>query len=311
MGAFVAAWADAGLHPETFWLGYATGPAAAWNRHSPPAPELMNTFYPLFYGPRAVEMGRVYQLMSEQAQFWVDSWEEGPTNARSPIWGNSDRIFNPPHPADDQYLPPLPVPAVDTLRLASDWRAGNRRRIELAGQALAQNDQLLDLLHENLSRAEFNHYNLEIFLSVAALYRQNLEMLLHLGQISDELKSAEAATGRPDPSEALEALDGALNRAESIRRERNRTLDETTATWYQSWFPRVAEANGRRYLDAVDNVKDHVPVRTVDMSYLVYRELLYPLGDWADQVVAVRNKYAQDHGLPLRQRVVDWKATSR
>jgi len=307
MGAFVAGWADAGLHPEVFWLGYATGPAAAWNRHLPDPPELMSTFYQLFYGPRIVSMGRLYQLMSDQAQFWEDSWETGPTNARSPIWGNSEGVFNPPRPAYDQYLPPLPVPAQGTLRLGIDWRRDNRRRLELAGEYLAQNDQLLDLLHDNLPRADFNRYNLEIFLSVAHLCRQNLLMLQDLARIDGELKSAERAGSEADAAGAVEALDHALDLAESLRQQRNRTLDAATATWYKTWFPRVEEANGRRYLDQVDNVKDHVPVRTVDMSYLVYRELLYPLDDWARQVTDVRNHYAHDHGLAERKGELKWK----
>jgi hypothetical protein len=37
---------------------------------------------------------------------------------------------------------------------------------------------------------------------------------------------------------------------------------------------------GRRYLDQVVDAKDYQPVLTLDMSYLVYRELLYPPGDW-------------------------------
>lgn len=31
LGVVVCGWADAGLNPETFWLGYATGSAVAWN----------------------------------------------------------------------------------------------------------------------------------------------------------------------------------------------------------------------------------------------------------------------------------------
>ncbi len=81
------------------------------------------------------------------------------------------------------------------------------------------------------------------------------------------------------------------------------------STWYQEWYPRVAEANGRRYLDAVDNVKDHVPVRTVDMSYLIYRELNYPLGKWAEDVVAARNQFARAHQLPARTGDFEWKDT--
>jgi hypothetical protein len=81
-------------------------------------------------------------------------------------------------------------------------------------------------------------------------------------------------------------------------------------TWYRTWFPRVAEANGRRYLDEVDNVKDHRPVRTVDMSYLVYRELLYPLGDWAARTLEARNEYARAHQLPVRAFELNWKDTT-
>src|SRR2546423_11669245 len=41
-----------------------------------------------------------------------------PSNARTPIWGNSDRIFDPPKPAIDQTLPPLPVPSASNLAKA-------------------------------------------------------------------------------------------------------------------------------------------------------------------------------------------------
>jgi hypothetical protein len=72
----------------------------------------------------------------------------------------------------------------------------------------------------------------------------------------------------------------------------------------------VREANGRKYLDQVDDIKDHQPVRTVDMSYLIYRELLYPLGEWAKTVIAVRNEYATAHKIPSRNYTFGWKDTS-
>src|SRR3989454_10518541 len=87
MGSFVAGWADTGLHPETFWLGYATGSAAAWRPGAPDPKELAASFYKLFYGPSAVDMGRLYQLMSEQAQSWKESWDTAASGARTPIWG--------------------------------------------------------------------------------------------------------------------------------------------------------------------------------------------------------------------------------
>ena len=310
IGEFVAGWADPGLHPETMWLGYATGPAAVWNRAASSPKEAEGSFYQLFYGPGANSMGRVYQLMSEQAQFWEDSWETGPSSARSPILGNSYGIFNPPRPAHDQYLPLLPVPEPQILRLGHDWRFENRRRLDLAGNFLAENDQLLDLLHANAERVRFNRYNLQVCLSIAALYRQNLIMLQDLNRISDALKAAETAAGKADAEHAVASLDRAMGIAENIREERNQALQNATATWYETWFPRVEEANGRRYLDRVDDIKDHQPVRTIDMSYLVYREMRYPFGEWANKVIAVRNDYARTHKLPSRNYRFDWKDTS-
>src|SRR2546428_815482 len=288
MGVFVAGWADAGLHPETFWLGYATGPAAGWRPISPGPNELMNCFYRLFYGPSAMDMGRVYQLMSEQAQFWEDSWETVPFTARTPLFGNSDRVFDPPRPERDQTLSELPSISPAYLRPSHDWTLENTKRLELAAKFLPDNDELLDLLHTNLERVVFNRYNLEVFLSIAHLYRQNLQMILDLSRMNDLLKAAAAAAGKPDAPAAVGALDEALDLAESVRQRRNAALQDATATWYKSWFPRVAEGNGRRYLDKVDDVKDHYPVRTVDMSYLIYRALLFPLGECAAQVETLR-----------------------
>lgn len=311
IGVLVAGWADPGLHTETFWLGYATGPAAAWHRATPNPQELQSSFYQLFYGPgTTAEMGRLYQLMSEQAQFWEDSWDTGPSSNRTPIWGNSFGVFNPPKPARDQYLPPLPVPSRELLRLNYNWRLDNQKRIELAGNMLAQNDQALDLLDMNIPRVRLNRYNLEVYLSIANLCRQNLVMLQDLGRISDALKEAETAAAKSDAKTAVAALDRALGIAQNIRDYRNEVLQNATGTWYQTWFPRVAEANGRRFLDEVDDVKDHQPARTVDMTYLIYRELHYPLGEWANQVMAVRNGYATEHGLKTSDMQFDWGETS-
>jgi hypothetical protein len=270
----------------------------------------MSSFYDLFYGPGAQNMGRLYQLLSEQAQIWDDTWETSPSSARTPIWGNSDRIFDPPKPAIDQTLPPLPVPSAANLAISRDWMKENARRLEIAATALTENDELLDLLYANLKNVSHNQYNLEVFLSITGLCRQNLEMILELGQMSELLKAAQAAVSQGNASEAIASLDEALNTAAGIQRRRNRALQDATTTWYRTWFPRVPEANGRRYLNQVDDVKDHRPVRTVDMSYLIYRELLYPLDDWSAGTLAARNEYARAHQLPERAGELNWKDTT-
>jgi flagellin-specific chaperone FliS len=310
MGTFVAGWADTGIHPEAMWLGYATGSAAAWHPKAASEQQLMNLFYALFYGNSASNMGRVYQLLSGQGQFWKESWETVPADARTPIWGDWDRINNPPQPAEDQTLPQPPVPSPGALTLNYDWAAMSERRLQLAGRFLAANDELLDLLHANLQKVEFNRYNLELYIGVAQLYRQNIAMLLDLGSINAALQSAQAAAAKADAKRALAAIDRALDIAENIREQRNQAYENAVGTWYKSWYPRVAEANGRKFLDKVDDVKDHLPVRTVDMTYLIYRQLRYPLDDWADKVEASRNQYAAAHNLPAHSRQWHWSDLS-
>jgi len=311
MGALVAGWADVGLHPETMWLGYATGSASAWHPGSPDPQESMSSFYKLFYGPGAMRMGRLYQVMSEQGQFWKESWETKPSAARTPLWGDWNIIYPTPHPSEDQTLPLLPVPSPPLLTLGYDWVPLNTRRLEMAGKFLADNDELLDLIRTNMRQTEFQHYNLEIYLAIAQLFRQNLVMLRDLEEINNALKSAEDLAGHANAEGAIASLDHALDLAESIRRQRNDVFQDAVATWYKSWYPRVPEANGRVFLDKVDDAKDHLPVRTVDMTYLIYRQLLYPLGDWAEKTSVVRNQYAEANHLPLREFKLDWKNTAK
>ncbi|MGH9328301.1 MAG: glycoside hydrolase family 20 zincin-like fold domain-containing protein [Terriglobia bacterium] len=309
MGTIVAAWGDMGLHPETFWLGYTTGSSWGWHSGSPSPGEAESSFFHLFYGQGSTNMGRVYQLMSTQAQAWMRSWSSEPSSARKPIFGNSYEIFKPPRPAHDQTLPLPPVPKGEYLRLPFDWDLGNAGRVEMAERAGPPLAELFDLLHENLRSVQFNRYNLEVFLSIAGLYRQNLQMLEEMEEIDSALEAAQTAAAQVQFARATAALDRALDIAQAIKKQRNATLQSAVETWYKSWYPRVAEANGRKYLNAIDDVKDHLPGRTVDMSYLVYREKILALGEWYDQVEAVRNRYAEAHHLPVRSDRLNWKDT--
>ncbi|MGH9448731.1 MAG: family 20 glycosylhydrolase, partial [Terriglobia bacterium] len=50
IGVIVAGWGDEGLHPETFWLGYATGTSWGWHPGAPSPSEARSSFYHIFYG---------------------------------------------------------------------------------------------------------------------------------------------------------------------------------------------------------------------------------------------------------------------
>jgi hexosaminidase len=311
-GAGIYAWGDLGPHPETFWLGYAVGASAAWHPGTPDPHELAHRFYRLFYGQGARDMGRIYQLMSTQAQFWASSWDSQPSGTLPLIFGYSYGIgpFTP-------HIATLPLPAVpgaDFLRIGDDWRRENARRMELAWKFLGENDELQNLLYANLQSVEFNRYNLEVYLSIAKLCRQNLTMIRDLGEIGGDLQSAAEQAARLRFAEAVASLDRALDRAGRIRDERNQALSGVTETWYKTWFPRVREANGRRVArepqSFVDmGTSDAARRRQEGLAYLIEREFALPLGEWVERVQEVRNRYAAAHQLPRREGRFDWQDT--
>ena len=311
VGAGIYAWGDLGPHPETFWLGYAVGASAAWHPGSPDPHELMHSFYRLFYGAGASSMGRLYQLMSTQAQFFATSWDSEPGGPL--VFGYSYGIgpFTPHKPA----LPLPAVPAADYLHLAHNWLQENTARVELASKFRGENDELLDLLYTNLASVQFNRHNLEVYLSIAQLCRQNLLMFKALEEVSNNLDQAQQHAGKLQYADAVAALDQALDVAATIRDERNQALHDVTATWYKTWFPRVREANGRHVARAPQNFVDTQTTegarrRQEGLAYLIEREFSLPFGDWFNQVQDVRNRYAADHKLPARDGKFDWQDTT-
>ena len=312
MGVGVYAWGDRGPHPETFWLGYAFGASAAWRPGSPDPQELNQSFYRLFYGSGSTGMGRLYQLMSTQAEFWASSWDREPSGKLPLVFGYSYGIG--PFTPHVETLPLPPVPSADYLRLHGHWLPVNARRLELTWKFLGENDELLDLLYKNLSSAKFHHYNLEVYLSIAKLYRQNLLMLREVGEIGRDLETAEDRAAKLQYADAVGALDQALDRAWKIRDDRNQALHDATTTWYKTWFPRFREANGRHVARAPQEFVDTQPSERarraqVGLVYLIDREFSLPVGEWVNEVQEVRNRYAKAHGLPARVGKFDWQDT--
>lgn len=308
MGVDVCAWGDEGLHPETFWLGFAAAAGWIWHPGSPDPEEAKASFYRLFYGRGAQNIGRLYQLMSTQAEFWASSWDWGPSSLRPVLFGDSDGIR--PIAPRDQVISLPPLPNGDYLRLDYDWAKANERRLKLSEEALSDNDELFGLLNRNLNAVEFHSYNLEVFLSIARLYRQNLEMLRDLRAINASLQLAETAAAKLDYRGAISSLDQGLQLAYVIRAHRNRALQNAVSTWYKSWYPRVGQANGRRYLLVLNSVQDYRVDRTLGLNYLIQREFLLPFGDWFKQLQEVRNRYAALHQLSETQLQFDWQDDS-
>lgn len=313
IGVDIYAWGDLGPHPETYWLGYAVGAAAAWHPESPGPEEVEHNFYRLFYGQGSTGMDRLYQLLSTQAQFFASSWDSKASDQSPLIFGYS--YGTGPFVPHVQTLPLPSVPSGGFLHLRHDWLKENARRMQLAKSFLGKNDELLNLLYGKLPSVQFNRYNLEVYLSLAEICRQNLKMLQGLEEISNHLGNAQKQAESLHYQDAVSELDHALDTAKAIRDGRNQVLDDTTKIWYKSIFPRVREANGRRVAREPQRfvsvaTSEQARRRQAGLSYMIDREFSLPIGDWFLQVQEVRNRYAAAHNLPAREDKFDWMDTS-
>jgi hypothetical protein len=130
-------------------------------------------------------------------------------------------------------------------------------------------------------------------------------MLISLEKINGLLVTA-SMEAKGNPQKALKMIDEALQIAQFIKDNRNNVFINLKDVWYKDWLPLVPAANGRIYLHQVDDVKDHRPIRTIDLSYLIYRELNFPLEKWFQLTLDSRNKFALIHGLPQVTVTLNW-----
>lgn len=171
---------------------------------------------------------------------------------------------------------------------------------------MTANDELLDLLHKNLRSVEFKKYNLEVFLSVAGLYWQNIQMIEEMNEINGVLERAQEAATHIQFERAVAALDRAMDIADTIREQQNPVLNNVTETSYKRWCPRVEEANGRRFLFELNSVYGYRVDCALGPKYLIEREFLVLLGKWFRRVEQVRNQYAKAHNHPVKDRTFNW-----
>ena len=203
----------------------------------------------------------------------------------------------------------LPLPDSVHLALSHNWTDSNQQRLQMAQSFLQESDELISLLNK-LNRIPDNQYNIEVMKTIAALCRQNINMLLQLKHINELLLTA-VKQATINPAKAIQSIDQSLDLVNLIKSQRNKMLDTLIAVWYKDWLPLVPEANGRKYLQAVDDVKDHRPIRTPDMSYLIYRELNFPMDQWAEETLKARNAFALKHSIRQRSFLLKWKDYSK
>ena len=297
LGTFCASWDDAGLHEETFWLGWVMVSQYGWNYLSPSVEQSTADFMDLFYGSGAGDMVEVYKLLEEGARFFEDGWDNVPSTERGPAYGSSRGPF--PYNRQDQTLSMPKLPVGDKLTADSSFATAYRDRINRAWKQKKHNDRVVALLMRNLGRVEHNRYNLEVYLSLARLERYYMDIITGIAAAEHSLAAAANADSEGKSAQAVGHLVAASNTVAALLEQQKTMWDVLVATWEKSRYPKNRTVDGREFLHVQDDVKDHFADRRKGLDYMLAPFQRMQIPAWREKLVAAINDYATAHNVPI------------
>lgn len=296
IGTFAAAWGDAGLHNETFWLGWATVTQYGWTKNTPNLQQNIADFMDVFYGFDSPDMTEAYILLEEGARFYEALWDRVPSKERVKGYGNS---YGKGIGGDmsDLLLQMPPLPSEKDLSLVPSFRGRYEQKIEEASLQLKKNDMLISRLMRNITRVNYNSYNLEVFLAIAFLERYTMETVLNLAKVEDYLVAASKTDD--DPEEAVKLMTDAYELSGRIINEQNRMWSDFEVTWYKSRLVKNQSVGDRDYLHEFDDVKDHFADRRKGLDYMLAPFERMEMEEWRQQLKNIVNGFAKLHNIPV------------
>ncbi|MCG8688883.1 MAG: beta-N-acetylhexosaminidase, partial [Desulfobacterales bacterium] len=166
IGTFAAAWDDAGLHNETFWLGWVTVTQYGWSEKKPSLEQNIADFMNVFYGYQSPYMVDIYKSLQEGARYYENLWDKRISTERNPKYGSS-RGKGIGTEASDLYLVMPDLPTYPNLNRDSVFSEKYANKIDEASKLKPQIDETINKLLHAINQVSANSNNLEAFLSIA------------------------------------------------------------------------------------------------------------------------------------------------
>lgn len=233
-------------------------------------------------------MPAVYRALDRLARFWTNSWDQAPSR-RGPSYKRQW------HPRYDRTvsLPCLPDP--ENLDNRPHFK---RTYAQLLADAATMKDVLgraREILTENLGRACRNRYSLEVFLSISAVFGDFITMLETLAEVETRLDAAREHVGNVKLKKAATELDAAVDLVRRYVADRERMLEELTATWEKGRYPKGQSVEGRDFVHVQDDTKNHHADWTPDLGYLIKPSRDLNLDGWADSLEGIAAEFRRRH----------------
>jgi len=297
MGTFTGAWDDAGLHNETFWLGWATFTQYAWSIGTPVLEQSMADFLDAFYGYNSPNMVEAYKLLQEGARFYEDLWDRVPSKERGSGYGSSrGKGFGIDRFDLTLELPPLPTPG--DINISPEFNDKYALKIEEASRLKENNDKLIGLLQQGLSKVTRNRYNLEVLLSIAYLEQHTMNTVMNLAKLEKLLVQASAA--RRDFINVVANLVEAYELVSEIQKEEVEMWSKFTNVWEKARFPKCQSVDGKVFIHVFDDVKDHFADRRLGLEYMLAPFERMEIEKWQKELGVIISDFAKAKNVPIK-----------
>ncbi len=294
IGSFTAAWDDSGLHNELFWLGWVTGTQYAWSVGKPALEQSTADFMDAFYGYGSPDMVEVYRLLENGARFYEELWDNIISKERAPGYGdwfgkgkNTERY--------DETYETLPIPGISSEPVFSTKYA---EKIEEAATMKRDNEKLISLLMQSISRVDRNQYNIEVMLSIAYLEQYTIHTLLNWAKVENFL--IEASKAGKDYSKAVNNMVEAHNLAGEILKGEKETGIVIKSIWEKSHFEKCRSVDGKDFVHVFDDLKDHFADRRTSIKHMMAPFERMETGKWQEQLMEEINKFAKAHNVEVK-----------
>ncbi|MEO8763279.1 MAG: beta-N-acetylhexosaminidase [Ginsengibacter sp.] len=271
-GMIRTSWDDAGLHNQVWMLCFLTSAEFSWNGHAPGLNEFKETFFRNYYGPDAVKMDELFNLLNESAYYYWDTFERK-------VWHFGD--------VGKTHLPDLP--RGDALEYDPYWNKQYKEMIDRSVLELQKMDSALAIIKTNKTLNTTHPYDFEIFESIADLVHHTCQTYIDLSNLEYAIRKAHQFTFVNRDS-AYNSMEDATKIVEHNLTERAQVYNELVTTWEKTRLPKGMSTPDKKYFFQQDRTR-HLANRRPDMSYLINDEQDLDLEGYLEKLKAYMEKY--------------------
>jgi hexosaminidase len=246
-GVMNTAWEDAGVHPETYWIGFVCSAEYAWSSRKPGPEEFLAKFFPIFYGRSQQDLSKVYSTLSEKGFIRAES-----------SWTKEFEALD---------LPALPDPS---FRADSGWAGKHSNLVARAREMRPRYAEAVEIITRSLTGEGKNKYNLEVLLLCARTMLHFTDLILRVNEINDNLLAADADHRKGEDQAAINRYQRIGRIIDDQRYEKSILFDETVRVWEKSTFPkdfRHIPGGREKFVHQIDR-DFYYGNKTMDLSYI-------------------------------------------